>query len=444
MIKFLHYCFVAFLLFSTTSCANIFEKEKQKIEGGRIPIGDLEQKLNITVSSSSLHVNPVSKTNSSWQYLTAFGGKENFHLPENLYLQKKFKVSRSGVLPIISYPIVLNESLILMGKNGTIYNYNTNKGKINWVNKTFFSKKIKISRDYLNGGLSYEKDKLFATSGNNKVICIDLNTGNVLWMAQLQSMTRSVPYITSDKLIIQTLDNGVYALDKETGKVLWHNIGINDGISILYSVTPIVYENYVILQSNSFQPHYLDINNGNEEQIFQNNDFLKSTFHLDLKKDNNVKIYQPVLDKQILFFYDEKGDFYAINLKFNNMIWKKKYHVNVPFLINGNIIFAINEQNQLLFIDKYNGDLVFILDLNQYLDEKSNSKVFWSTPVIANSTIKVSNSVGKLLTFDTETKKLLNTLEIPKDTYIPPVIANDCMYIVSSRGEALKYGEKNR
>ena len=66
------------------------------------------------------------------------------------------------------------------------------------------------------------KDKKIYQVTLEKLYCIDLNSGNVLWVSDVP-VYQSTPFLTDDKIIVAT-NRGISALSIETGDVMWEYI----------------------------------------------------------------------------------------------------------------------------------------------------------------------------------------------------------------------------
>jgi outer membrane protein assembly factor BamB len=63
--------------------------------------------------------------------------------------------------------------------------------------------------------------KLIITTPRNRVIALDLLTGEKLWQAESVKAGFCSPALWQDRILVASLDGKVYALDGETGQTIW-------------------------------------------------------------------------------------------------------------------------------------------------------------------------------------------------------------------------------
>ena len=133
------------------------------------------------------------------------------------------------------------------------------------------------------------------------------------------------------------------------------------------------------------------------KKLFQNLIFTKK--YKKIKKKLNVSF-----EKNLIYVSDNLGYIYALDINGNNVLWAKKYEI--PFRSNLKIIeeklVVSNEKNNLLFLDKNNGELLNLIPTEEIVLQNQ----FINNISINNKNILYLNSYGSLYSVDSENMKL--------------------------------------
>jgi outer membrane protein assembly factor BamB len=90
-------------------------------------------------------------------------------------------------------------------------------------------------------------------------------------------------------------------------------------------------------------------------------------------------------------------------MRSGDKIWEKEIGSMQNMLLVGNYLFVISNRNTLYAVEKNEGDIVWSLDIKQYLyDEDYNGKVlvYAAQPLMLNGQIFLAFSNGKVLKID--------------------------------------------
>ena len=391
----------------------------------------------ISLASCSHKKVPQSTTVSNevaWQYSNHLYGLENNI--KNKFTINDFFISRVGgslSFPLISYPIIGKDYIIVMDHNGVVARINNITKAIDW--KHISNQKFHFFGDYLNGGLSQKEEKIYVTYGTNLINCIDSRTGNLVWSKTLQEVVRAYPMVSRDTIFLQTLNNGIYALNTENGNVIWYKAGQEKDVNVVNVISPILYphKDWLITQGSTGNLIVINSKTGFEEWSIDNG------MHFDMS-DNHLAgekaiIYQPIVVNDDLYFYSSNGYFYKLSLQNKSTIWKVKLNINRPFYVLNNIIMVIDEAANLIAIKTNNGSEMWKIKLNDYLEAKEKRKTrYWNSPVIINENVYILSSKGELLNFDLYSGKFIKaTYNMGYGSYIPPIYADNKAFIISAK-----------
>jgi outer membrane protein assembly factor BamB len=136
-----------------------------------------------------------------------------------------------------------------------------------------------------------------------------------------------------------------------------------------------------------------------ENEIISKLNFYKKKYKK-IKKKLNITV-----ENNIIYISDSLGFLYAYNYKINKILWAKNY--KIPFRSNVKIvkdkIIASNQNNDLIFFDKKNGDIIE----NFPTEETALKNQFRNNLSIhRDETLFFLNSYGSLYSFDIKNLKL--------------------------------------
>ena len=118
-----------------------------------------------------------------------------------------------------------------------------------------------------------------------------------------------------------------------------------------------------------------------------------------LKKNLNF-----LIDKNIIYVSDNLGYIYAFNYELNSLLWAKNF--KVPFKSNlkiyKNIIISASHKNNILFLNKNNGEIIKSIPT----EETNVSNQFVNNFSIKNDNLFFLNSFGSLYSIDLNLKNI--------------------------------------
>ena len=87
----------------------------------------------------------------------------------------------------------------------------------------------------------------------------------------------------------------------------------------------------------------------------------------------------PVILKNIIIIASTSGKVFAINKKNGNLVWEQYLNTNQSPLVNGNSIFLVHNNKDLINLDLKNGKIRWISEI-----AKENNNI-WLAPVLINN-----------------------------------------------------------
>jgi len=440
------YLLLLFLLSACSSKSDLWFGADKKLDmpGERISvIYNLKELVPNEKIEDKKFLTPQLVKNDGWYKSSGITSSqvENLYLNQPIAKEANYSVTGNDFFLLTSTPILVGDNLYVIGSDGIITAINTKTNSTIWSND-YFSKITQKSifdtfaRVFINGGISFADGKIYATAGYADVIAIEPENGKVIWSITLSSPTRATPLKVGNILIVQTTDNKSFALDAENGNIIWNHLGINEEINVLATFAPISIGDKVIIQYASGEVYALDASTGEEvwvASVSSGIDRVRAYDHL------NIAITAPATDGRRVYTFSNDGVFGAFDIITGNPIWKHDLGINKQFWIAGKYIYAISNNKQLVSINIETGYIRWVSDLKYLVEVEKEVDTFFSAPVVADDKVIVASSNGKLLFFDMSNGNKIDDIEIDKDVYLNPVIANGDMFIMSNRGNITKY-----
>ena len=150
----------------------------------------------------------------------------------------------------------------------------------------------------------------------------------------------------------------------------------------------------------------------NENKVVTKFNFYKKKFK-NIKKKLNF-----IIENNIIYVSDNLGFLYALNYQQNKLIWAK--NLKIPFNSNlklsKNILFASNQNNDLYFFDKKNGNLLKSIPTEQTIVKNK----FINNLALNDNSLFFLNTYGSLYSVDIDSMKLKWFLNINQSLDINP------------------------
>ena len=142
-----------------------------------------------------------------------------------------------------------------------------------------------------------------------------------------------------------------------------------------------------------------------------------------------LKTSDLVADSESIIFSNNKNEFYSLDLKTGNLMWKQKINSNVRSTITDNLIFSITNEGFLFIIEKKNGNILRITDIFKEIKTKKRIKIKPIGFIVGTDKIYLTTSNGRLIVIDILTGKNLSTLKIDNEKISRPFILNQSLFI---------------
>ena len=175
--------------------------------------------------------------------------------------------------------------------------------------------------------------------------------------------------------------------------------------------------------------------------VLENKIIKKFNFYKNKFKNIDIKI-NLIIEKNIIYASDNIGYLYALNLKTGQLIWAKNY--KVPFRSNLKIIdnklIASNQNNDLYFSDKKNGDLIKFIPTEETVIK---NRFINNISITEENNLLFLNTYGSLYSIDVKTMKINWFINLNQSIDINPSNLFMSNEVVSSSNKILVTSNNN-
>lgn len=335
---------------------------------------------------------------------------------------------------LVSPPIVVDGILYVVDSRGTLGAFDASSGAPRW------DQEIKVKKESgkiaFGGGVAYGEGKIFATNGYGLLIAYDAKSGTELWRYDAQIPFRGAPAYADGRVYGVTHDNQLLALAAEDGVELWNHIGIVEVAGIMGSAVPAYASGTVLAAYSSGELFALRAENGRVAWT----DTLSRSGRLTALATLNDIDGDPVIDRGTVYAVSHAGRMVAIDYTSGNRIWEQDVAAIATPWIAGEYIYLVSVDNEVICIQRRDGRIRWATQLQRFTDpDDREGVVTWTGPVLAGDRLLLASSHGFLLSISPYTGEVLSGLDVGEGTHMPPVLANETLYILDDDGVITAY-----
>jgi len=411
-----------------------FEKKKIRLKGERVSIlKELTANDSTEKKSSSEIILEDAILLSNW--LQSYNSPSHLsinHISDSKLDSFKYLVSGAGERKnskILGQPVIYNDLIFFLDAKSNVISFSLKSNKIIW--KRSISLKNENNND-IGGGIVIYKDNLIINSPYGQIISLGILKGEINWEINVDSSIRSAPTIFENKLLSLTVSNKLYVLNADDGSLLWQHQGIFNNTTLIDSPKVAVDENIVIVPYSNGEFFALNLNNGKE--IWRN-----SFIDLEVKETTNafsdIDAF-PIIKKDIVVITSAIGKLFAVNKKTGGKLWIRDISSTQTPLVNGNSIFIVNRNEEIICLNILDGGTRWILPIDDELSD--NKKYIWLPPILINSKLLLVGGNKKLIVIDTYTGAINKIKNIPNFPASSPIIVNSIPYLMLRNGDIVK------
>jgi outer membrane protein assembly factor BamB len=328
--------------------------------------------------------------------------------------------------------VVSDGKVFTRDARGVVAAFETGNGGRLWK---FDTTPPESSGETIGGGVGVSGDVVYVTTGFGEVLALKTGDGTVLWRKNTGKPLRAAPTISGDRVFAVTIDNELYALSPKNGDILWHHSGIAESATLMGASSPAVEDDSVVVAYSSGEIFSLRIQNGRVAWA----DVLAVPEKVGALPAIADIRGLPVIDHGRVFAVSHSGRMAAIDQRTGDRAWDADIGgVNTPLAI-GDAVYILSNDSELIALTRSSGRIVWVKELQRLKnpDDRDSAPVLWWGPVLAGGRLWLTNSLGHLAAFSPEDGSELDNREIGKAFYMPPIVADNVMYLLSDNGRLM-------
>jgi outer membrane protein assembly factor BamB len=304
-------------------------------------------------------------------------------------------------------------------------------GSSSWFNIFGSSNEVDPAKGF-GGGLAYDNGKLFAATGFGAVTALDAKTGNQLWSVSTVVPVHSAPVVVDGRIYVITQENETQALDANDGHLLWDHRGTVESAGILSSAGVGVSGDTVVVPYSSGELFALRAQNGTPSWT----DTLSRTGNVTSLTIINDIAGRPVIDRNMVFAVSHSGTLAAINFRSGSRAWTRNISGIQTPLVAGEYVFIVSTDGQVVCMNRGDGRIRWTQQLPAFGDPSGKrDPIVWTGPLLVSNFLVLVASNGSATLLSPFTGQKLGQTGIPDGTFIPPVVANGMMYVLTNEAQ---------
>lgn len=328
-------------------------------------------------------------------------------------------------------PIVANGKIFTLGAFGQLQATSTGGA-------TLWSKDItpasENAGEAAGGGLSYSGGRLYVNSPYGRLQVFDAVSGALIWEQRLGAVPNGAPAVSDGIVYLTTRDSQAWAIDAKSGRVLWKLEGGDAGSVVNSGATPAVTSRSVIFPFGSGDI-IAALKKGGVRQ-----------WSTTLSGERTGKAYtgvsdisaSPVVVGSRLYIGTSNGRLAAMDVASGDRIWTAPEGALSAVWPEGNSIYLISDQAELVRLNASDGSKVWSATLPLFTEEKVRKRrgIFGHFgPVLAGGRLITVSSDGLMREVDPESGRLLRSVDLGAPAAVNPIVAGQTLYIVTTNGQ---------
>ena len=274
---------------------------------------------------------------------------------------------------------------------------------------------------------------VFVTTGFGQLLSLSAETGEVLWVQDLEAFGGAAPAAAGDLVYIAARDGSAWAIEQDSGRIRWRIPGPDSPSHIAGGIGPAVTDKWAIFPFAT----------GEILSVFRQGGVRNWTAALSDKR-HGLAVAQmtdlrggPVVDGGRVYVGSAFGSLAALNLETGERVWTTRQGVMDQIATARNSLFVVSDENRLLRLAKSDGRVLWSHALPHFTKDapkRRKSIVAHYGPILAGGMLIVASSDDQLRVFDPETGTLTRTLPLAGGAASAPVVAGGTLYVVTTHG----------
>lgn len=338
-------------------------------------------------------------------------------------------------IKITAAPVAAEGRIFTLDAESLVSAVSTGGGILWQRNLTPLSEK---SGEASGGGLAVVNGTLYVTTGFGRLHALEAATGRQRWVQNFDAPVAGAPTVVGDTLYVSTRDNRAIAVRTDTGRLVWE-LPVTQTIStVLNGAGPAVGSRVVVFPF------------GTAELIGVLRQSGVRIWSTTLAGQRQGRAYtgvtditsDPVISGSRVYAGSPSGRVAAIDLLSGERIWTATQGAIGPVWPEGNSVFFLNDQAQLVRLENATGQPVWIVDLPYFQEEKNRRRQSIYAhfgPVMAGGRLIVVSDDGLIRSFDPRSGQQLERVLVRGGAATPPAVVGGVLYFVTTEGNLVAF-----
>lgn len=280
------------------------------------------------------------------------------------------------------------------------------------------------------GGVAFADGVLYVTSGYRFVTALDAATGAVKWRTAVSSPVHGAPTVSGGRLFTVDIEDQLLVFDTSTGAVVWNFQALEEPARVISASSPAVTGEVVIAPFASGEVNAFRTVNGTALW----SDTLSFTNRNNALSEIRDIAGRPVVYRGDVFAGSHSGMFGAISLRDGTRRWDLPIATITTPLPTGDVVYVTDQDGKVICIARESGQVFWSVDLNADVKKRKN-RAIWSGPLLANDRLIVVSTKGDALALNPKNGQTIKRLKLGSGAFMSPVAANGTVYVLSENAE---------
>ncbi len=403
--------------------------EAPPLPGERVSVLALDAQLEADPSVADLRVSlPQPYKNQTWTQPGGTPTHSMYHLslgaPLSIAWRANVGEGSSDDRQLLSQPVIAGGRVFTMDSRSIVTAFDAADGDEIWEVDLEIEEE---DEGYFGGGVAFDEDRIYVTTGFAQVFALSALNGQVLWQQSVPGPVRSAPTVSGGRVFVLSVDNQLFVLASEDGSRLWEHSGIQETAGLVGSASPAVSGSTVVVPYSSGEIFGLLAENGRELW----NDNLSAVRRVDPIADLAHIRALPVIDRGLVLAISNSGRMVAIDERRGQRAWDIDLGgVQMPW-VAGEFIYVVTNDAQVVCITRRDGRIKWVRQLDRFEDpEDLKGPIQWIGPVLAGDRLIVAGTTGVALSISPYSGELLGEIDLPGAPAVSPVVANETLYFL--------------
>jgi outer membrane protein assembly factor BamB len=362
--------------------------------------------------------------------LAACGDEDNTEPPAELveferthYLHREWSVSTDDEIAqqfLFIEPLLLNESIVTAGRNGTLNAYRLEDGD------ELAEIELEIP---LSGGVGGTENVWLVGSQNGELIAVDGSSHEVLWRTPVPSEILARPVVYGkNTVLVRTADGQILGVDIKTGNIEWNYAKTIPALTLRGSSSPILSRSYTYVGLESGRLIALSPVDGEVAwDVALTVPQGRSEIQRLVDIDGQSELYG-----RILYVASYQGRIAAIDVTRGQFLWARPFSTHTGVSVDTDAVYSSDDRSHIWALDRNNGATLWKQDKLQARDV--------TLPVIYKDFLVVGDLQGYVHVMSRFDGRFVARTQVDTDgILVPPVVDGDRLLVLTRDGDLVAF-----